>query len=541
MKKVDIASFKYTTPLTVDYLNNKKSLKDFYHGFPDIKSFKNQIQEKKSQFTDDQRNILVKQLNHQYRNIHTTDKVKNNIKLLQDKNTFTVTTGHQLNLFTGPLYFIYKIVSCLDLADQLQEKYPDHQFVPIYWMASEDHDFEEISSVFLDDERIGLKKKAGDAVGRMNLDGFQDAIEELARKLNPSDHSQQLITFLKSNFLESECYAEAFLKLVDHLFQEFGLVILDADNKNLKSSFSDAIKGDLKHQTLEKSVTQSSTALHELGYKTQVNPREINLFYFDKNERKRLIKTKNGFATDDEKTAFSEKEILNQIDKHPERFSPNVLMRPLYQETILPNLAYIGGGAEVAYWLQLKEYFDQEKVVFPIIFIRNGGLIYNEKQAKKATKLCLRMEDLLSNEAAIDKKIVHHFSDININFNTQIKHLKQQFKELYQIANRTDASFNGAVAAQEKKQINGLKHLEKRLLKAEKKKREDFLKRAHQLKKEFYPQGDLQERKLNFLSFYQYSGQAFICQLLEDFDAFDNSFYLIENSKQPVKDSKKNL
>jgi uncharacterized protein YllA (UPF0747 family) len=216
-------------------------------------------------------------------------------------------------------------------------------------------------------------------------------------------------------------------------------------------------------------------------------------------------------------------------------------MRPLYQETILPNLAYIGGGAEVAYWLQLKEYFDQEKVVFPIIFIRNGGLIYNEKQAKKATKLCLRMEDLLSNEAAIDKKIVHHFSDININFNTQVKHLKQQFKELYQIANRTDASFNGAVAAQEKKQINGLKHLEKRLLKAEKKKREDFLKRAHQLKKEFYPQGYLQERKLNFLSFYQYSGQAFICQLLEDFDAFDNSFYLIGNSKQPVKDSKKNL
>ena len=260
MKKVDINSFKYTTQLTVDYLNKKKSLKDFYFNFPDIKSFENQIQAKKSQFTDDQRKILVEHLEHQYRNIHTTDNVKNNIKLLQDNNTFTVTTGHQLNLFTGPLYFIYKIVSCLDLADQLQEKYPDYQFVPVYWMASEDHDFEEISTTFLNQESIGWKKKAGNAVGRMNLDGLQDAIEQLAEKLNPSDYSHQLLNFLQSDFLESENYAEAFLKLVDYLFQEFGLVILDADDEKLKSSFTDAIKNDLKHQTLEKSVTQSSTA-----------------------------------------------------------------------------------------------------------------------------------------------------------------------------------------------------------------------------------------------------------------------------------------
>ena len=168
-------------------------------------------------------------------------------------------------------------------------------------------------------------------------------------------------------------------------------------------------------------------------------------------------------------------------------------------------------------------------------------MMYDEKQAEKASKLCLRMEDLLLNKALIDEKIVHHFSDINIDFDTQIKHLKQQFKELYQLANKTDASFNGAVAAQEKKQINGLQHLEKRLLKAEKRKREDFLERAHRLKKEFYPQGDLQERKLNFMGFYQYFGQAFIRQLIEDFDAFDNSFYLLENNKQPVMELKENI
>jgi len=531
MKKVDIGSFQYTTQLTVDYLNKKKSLKDFYLNFPDIESFENQIQAKKSQFTDDQRRILVEHLDHQYRNIHTTNQVKNNIKSLQDKDTFTVTTGHQLNLFTGPLYFIYKIVSTLDLANQLQEKYPDYHFVPVYWMASEDHDFEEIKSAFLNQKIIGWNQNAGNAVGRMNLNGLQDAIERLAEQLNPSDYAHQILKFLRSDFLESAHYAEAFLKLVDHLFQEFGLVILDADSKKLKSKFTNAIKKDLCEHTLEKTVTQTSIALKKLGYNIQVNPREINLFYFEDKQRKRLIKTENGYITDDKKSFFTEKEILNLVDDHPERFSPNVLMRPLYQETILPNLAYIGGGAEVAYWLQLKGYFDEEQINLPIVFIRNGGMIYNEKQAKKAGKLCLKMEDLLQDKVTIDNQVTACFSDININFDTQIKHLKQQFKDLHQIAHKTDASFYGAVAAQEKKQINGLKHLEKRLLRAEKRKRTDFLKRAHQLQKEFYPDGELQERILNFLAFYQFSGPAFIRRLIHDFNAFDNTFYLIENHK----------
>ena len=540
MKEVDISSFKYTTQLTVDYLNQKKRLDDFYTNFPDIESFKQQIETKQEQFSDHQRKTLTEHLNSQYHDIHTTDKVKANINLLHNNDTFTVTTGHQLNLFTGPLYFIYKIVSCLDLADQLQQKYPDHHFVPVYWMASEDHDFEEIASAFFDQEVIDWKQKAGNAVGRMNIDGLHDAVEKLAEKLNPSDYSHRLVSFLQTDFLKSDNYGEAFLKLVDHLFQDFGLVVLDADSRKLKSTFTDAVKNDLTRQILQKSVDQSSKALTELGYKVQVNPREINLFYFENNERKRLIKTEDGFATDDEKTVFTKEEILALVDKHPERFSPNVLMRPLYQETVLPNLAYIGGGAEVAYWLELKQYFDAEEIVYPIVFLRNGAMIYDEKQAEKATKLCLQMQDLLLNNASIDEKITHHFSDIDINFDTQIKHLKQQFKDLYQLADKTDASFNGAVAAQEQKQINGLKHLEKRLLKAEKKKREDFLHRAHRLKKEFYPQNELQERKLNFLAFYQFSGQAFIRQLKDEFDAFDNTFYLIENTKQPVTETKEN-
>ena len=491
MKKIDPDLFNYTNRLTMDYLDQKTDLKEFYGEFPDMGSFNIQINRKKEQFSHKQRELLVKHLEAQYRDVPTSKKVRKNISLLEQINAFTVTTGHQLNLFTGPLYFIYKIVSCLDLAERLKNEHPDSHFIPVYWMASEDHDFEEIRSAFLNNGKITWQHEEGNAVGRMSLDGLKKSIEELAGILNGSDHAKELLEFLRSDFLNSNDHTQAFLKLVE-----------------------------------------TSKKLAEKGYKVQVNPREINLFYFDKEQRKRLVKKKDGFSTDDGNSHFNKDELYELVEEHPERFSPNVLMRPLYQETILPNLAYIGGGAEVAYWLQLKNYFEKENIPFPIIFLRNGAMVHDSKQSKKTGKLSLRMEDLLLDEASMDEKITRSSSDIKINFEPQKKHLKQQFKDLYHIANKTDASFRGAVAAQERKQIKGLEHLEKRLLKAEKKKREDLLKRAHLLRTEFYPEGKLQERKLNFLEFYQYSGRGFIHQLVDEFNAFDNSFYIIEHNKE---------
>ena len=541
MKKIDPDLFKYTNRLTMDYLDQKTALKEFYGEFPDIGSFKDQINRKKEQYSHEQRELLVKHLEVQYHNVPTSKEVKENISLLKKSNAYTVTTGHQLNLFTGPLYFIYKIVSCLDLAERLKNEHPDSHFIPVYWMASEDHDFEEIRSASLNNGKIVWQHEEGNAVGRMSLDGLKKTIDELAGTLNGSEHTQELLGFLRSEFLNSNDHAQAFLKLVDFLFQEFGLVILDADDKALKSAFKNSIHNELGHQYLEKTVTETSKKLAEKGYKVQVNPREINLFYFDKEQRKRLVKKKNSFSTDDGTIHFTKDELHDHVEEHPERFSPNVLMRPLYQETILPNLAYIGGGAEVAYWLQLKGYFEKEGLPFPIIFLRNGAMVHDSKQSKKAGKLSLRMEDLLLDKASINEKVTRSSSDIKINFEPQKKHLKQQFKDLYQIAEKTDASFRSAVAAQERKQVKGLEHLEKRLLRAEKKKRKDLLKRAHRLKTELYPEGNLQERELNFLEFYQYSGKGFIHQLVDEFNAFDNTFYIIEYNKDLKLNPNKNL
>ncbi len=174
----DCLSYKetnYFTPLIIDYLDQKESLKPFYNRFPTLENFEAQIQEKDQFFTSAKRKVLVEVLKDQYKALQTSEAVLGNIELLSNTKTFTVTTGHQLNLFTGPLYFLYKIVSTINLAKDLQNKYPDFNFVPIYWMATEDHDFEEINYFNLNGKKFkwnSTQKHAGkDAVGNLNTEG----------------------------------------------------------------------------------------------------------------------------------------------------------------------------------------------------------------------------------------------------------------------------------------------------------------------------------------------------------------------------------
>ena len=202
-------------------------------------------------------------------------------------------------------------------------------------------------------------------------------------------------------------------------------------------------------------------------------------------------------------------------------------MRPLFQECILPNLSYTGGGSELSYWLQLKSYFDASKVCFPILMHRNSAVITTTKQIHKLDKLDLSISDLFLSREDLITKITKLKSSQKIDFSSQITHLRKQFNELYDLAKETDASFTGAVAAQEKKQINGLLHLEKRLLKAEKKKYKSSIEQTLILQSLLFPSGNLQERLLNFTAFYAFHGEKFIKKLKSEMNPFQNSFSIV--------------
>lgn len=515
----------YFSSLMNDYLDQNPSLKSLYNKFPNIENFEAQIIEKQSNFNNAHRSALVSVLQKQYATIETSHLTLQNIEALKVNNTFTVTTGHQLNLFTGPLYFLYKIISTINLTKDLKAKYPAYNFVPIYWMATEDHDFEEINHFNFKGKKFRWNKISSGPVGRLSTEGLEEFLGIYAQELGTSTNAVAIQKLFKEAYLKHNNLADATRHLANALFGNYGLVILDADNPELKRNFIPFMKEELLQQTSHKEVSKTIELLKE--YTVQVNPREINLFYIENNLRERIVFENEKYKVNHTKIEFSENEILKLLDSNPEKFSPNVIMRPLYQEVILPNLCYIGGGGEIAYWLELKSFFDAVKITFPMLLVRNSALLTTEKQEKKAAKLGLSWADLFSKQADLVNKKAFDLSEFQIDLSIQKDFLKNQFHYLHSIAKKTDHSFSGAVKAQEAKQIKGLENLEKRLLKAQKRKFSDELERIINLQNELFPNKSLQERHANFSEFYLESGENLIPKLFSRLHALDQSFEII--------------
>lgn len=520
-------SISYFSDIAVDYLSEDEKLRPFYNRFPSLENLKDQLDEKDTSFSEENRKVLVSALKNQYKNVDTSKKTSQNINDLGNEKTFTITTGHQLNLFTGPLYFFYKIISTINLTRELTEKYPDYNFVPIYWMASEDHDFEEINFFNFKEKNIQWKSGQTGAVGGFSTEGLDEVYKLFSKELGTSENAEKLKVLFKKAYCEHDNLTAATRFLANEFFREQGLVILDGNDKSLKRMFSPYVKNELLKQTSFYKVEKTAEKLEENGYKIQVSPREINLFYLTQNSRERIVKEEGQYFIHDTEKHFSEEEILKEWETHPERFSPNVIMRPLFQEVILPNLCYIGGSGELAYWLELKSYFEAEKVVFPSLLLRNSALLISEKQQEKRRKLNISEEDLFLKPSELKTKQTRAISKIDIDFSPQKKHLQKQFEGLYDLAEKTDKSFIGAVAAQEKKQLNGLAHLEKRLMKAQKRKLKDELERSINLQAELFPKGNLQERTANFSEFYETYGENLTSVLFKELKPLDMRFRVV--------------
>ena len=438
-----------------------------------------------------------------------------------------VVTGHQLNLFTGPLYFLYKIISTINLTKTLKDKYCEFDFVPVYWMATEDHDFEEINYFNLFGKKVQWNRKDGGAVGMFDTEGLDKVFDVFSAEIGKGKNAERLQSLFKKAYLENKNLAEATRYIANQLFGEYGLIIIDGNDRELKRLFVPYIEKELTEQVVFAKVLPKAQKLEEAGYKVQVNPREINLFYLEEGLRERIVEKGERYFVNETDINWSKSEILKELLEFPERFSPNVMMRPLYQEVILPNLCYIGGGGELAYWLELKDYFEAVDIPFPILLLRNSVLIQTKKQAKKIEKLKVSNTELFLKQHELINRKVRQVSNINIDFDPQRQYLKEQFETMYKLAEQTDVTFCNAVKAQEIKQLKGLDVLEKRLLKAQKRKLSDHVKRLTTLQNELFPNQSLQERDKNFTEFYLEYGSDLIPMLMTHLDPIKGEFLVL--------------
>jgi bacillithiol biosynthesis cysteine-adding enzyme BshC len=516
----------YFSPLICDYLDEKPELDTFYGRYSNLENLKYQIDVKQASYPPDSRAVLTSVLKEQYSGLTPSGKTAGNIDLLNDPNTFTVTTGHQLNLFTGPLYFLYKIISTINLTEQLKETYGNYNFVPVYWMATEDHDFEEINFFNFKGKKLQWSMESKGAVGDLSTEGLDEVFRIFSSELGKGENANYLRRLFERSYLDHENLADATRFLANELFSDHGLVIIDADESRLKHLFVPYLERELLEKISYNEVMRSNSGLEKL-YSIQVNPREINLFYLKKGLRERIIEKDGNFMVYGSDISWTRNELLDHLKEHPESFSPNVIMRPLYQEVILPNLCYIGGGGELTYWMQLKGLFDAVDVPVPVLLLRNSVLIRTDKQLKKQQKLGLSLGDIFMKQQELINKQIKALSTIEIDFSRQKAHLRSQFKDLYDLAEQTDKSFLGAVAAQERKQVKGLENLEKRLLRAQKRKFREHINRMKDLQNQLFPGQGLQERNLNFSELYLEFGDQLIPHLKDHLEPLKGEFLII--------------
>ncbi len=512
--KLDFRETGLFSKLIVDYVEGNSKLDSFYAHPPTLKGYKKALEAK--DFSTDYRTTLVEVLNEQYANIETPEAVIANIESLSKEKTFTVTTGHQLNIFTGPLFYIYKLVATINLAKKLSETYPDYKFVPVYWMGSEDHDYEEINHLYIDNKKYEWETDQGGATGRFNTDGLDEVLNQLPGRTEVFKQALKKHTNL----------SDVVRDYVNALFGSEGLVCLDADDARFKKEFLYVIKEELFEEISHPLVETQSNALDEAGYKQQLQPRELNLFYLVDGLRARIVKEGDRFSVVDTDLQFSTQEIEALVESNPERFSPNVILRPLYQEVILPNLGYVGGPSELAYWFQLKSVFDHFKLAFPILMPRSFVMYLGQVTCRKIDKLGVAFKNLFLREDLFINAYVKSKSNGQLSLDKAKEAVALLYAGIKEKAVKVDTTLAAMVESEQINSVKSINRVEHKMLKAEKRHRADELRMLHEIYASIYPGGVPHERRENILSV---DDPNFIEQLFAQLNPLDLKYVILKS------------
>lgn len=519
------SSTGYFSTIVLDYIKGQDELKPFYNHPVSVDGIKAAIEARKQFATD--RPLLVNALQEQYKGLALTEKQQAYIQLLNNDNTFTICTAHQPNIFTGHLYFIYKILHTVKLAESLAVQLPENNFVPVYYMGSEDADLEELGHIYQDGVKYEWKTDQQGAVGRMTVDkALLQLIDQLSGQLLVHEFGKEVVELMKRCYQPGVTIEQATFKLVNELFAEYGLLVLLPDSRLLKRAFSDVLARELFEQFSHPAVKQTVTDFPST-YKVQASGRELNLFYLKDNRRERIEKVSNGWSIVNTEQIFSKEEILQELNEFPERFSPNVILRPVFQETILPNIAFIGGGGEIAYWLELKKVFEAVGVPYPVLIVRNSFLLMNEKNDALINKLQLSKEALFQSAFELINMLVKRESSHQLSLENEKRKLSELYSQVQIISGKIDVTLAAHTEALYRKSLQRIEQLEKKMLKAEKQKFEAQERQVYKLKQQLFPNNNLQERVDNFMLYYAKSGKAFIQHIYDNSLSLEQEFVLL--------------
>ncbi len=520
----------------VAYATGDPVLRPFYKYERKHEAFKQIIEDKSREKIP--REILVEVLRKQYADLPKINAVSQNIESLLQSTTFTVVTAHQPCLFLGPMYFMYKALTTINLAGAASGLVRgDYKIVPVFVLGSEDHDLEEMNHASLFGKEVKWQPDQKGAVGSFSTTQMEEVLEQCHKILGDAEHARYIFSRLENAYDGQKNFAEATQILLHDLLGQYGLVVINMNEKPLKKLFSPIIKAELTEQKAFELVNETTQKLNDLGFKTQAAPREINLFYMIPGLRERIVfePVRPGQPGGNEKykvlntdLSFSKTEILEEVDNFPERFSPNVVLRPLFQEMILPNLAYVGGGGELAYWLERKTLFEHFGINFPLLIRRNSVLLIDRENTRKLSRFGISSARIFEDADAIIRFFIEQHAEVEVSLNTEIGDLQKIFDKIALKARTLDPTLENSVRADETRFLQGLEQWESRLMRAEKAKHEVTINQIRSLKNRLFPDGGLQERVENFLPWYLKYGESLFNQLKDKLLPLERGVVVLE-------------
>jgi bacillithiol biosynthesis cysteine-adding enzyme BshC len=465
------------------------------------------------------RKEVVESINNLLRKTKISKEQEINLDLLTSNKTFTVTTGHQLQIFGGPLFFIYKIASAIAYCQKLKKENPDYNFVPLYWMATEDHDFEEISSVNLFGNTFKWELESlGKAVGNLIIDDkLVDITTQIVSKFGNMPYAKDLQNTFSEAYKKGRTLAEATTYWVSDLFGKYGLLVIDANDAILKQTCQPIFQNDI-NGNLYPLIKKQTETLEDLGYKTQIAPRKCNLFYLDVDGSRLRIDTEDwkNFETQNQQYHWNYDELHFEIQNNPEKFSPNVALRPLYEEVLLPNLAYIGGPSELIYWYQLIEEFAHLNIPYPIPTFRDSWLIIGNKTQKNLQQAQVLVEDLLLNEKELIDKF-YLLNDAKPELLLQLQKLNYEFSTYENLVrNYSNKQLASTLVKNLKDIAKEFKNQKKEIESELAKQNETVIEKLKKSRETVFPNQSFQERHDNFIPYFLKTGNEWIQFLIEN-------------------------
>jgi bacillithiol biosynthesis cysteine-adding enzyme BshC len=510
----------------VAYATGAEDLEPFFKYPVTLEAFAEIMKDKAKDQTD--RQLLADELLAQYEGLEQADTARTQVRSLLNGNAWTVITAHQPSLFTGPLYFIYKICSTINLARKLNERYPDQHVVPLFIIGGEDHDFDEINHARIKGKMITWEQEVGGSVARLSTTSLAPALLALKELLGGNFTPFGIYDRLEKAYSGHKTYGEATFHFVHDLFKDTELVISNPSRPAFKAAFRPMMEREIFEQVSQPLIEKAQAALTAAGYSGQAHARDINLFYLSPGRRDRIVFENGHYGALDTTNLWTEAEFHQVLQEHPERFSPNVVMRPLFQELIFPNLAYIGGGGELAYWLERKEQFAAFGLNFPMLIRRNSVVWVDAKSQKQLDTLQLDFRQFFRQEDLIIRDFVARESPNDLSLEAEWEQLNGLFASLAAKAKAIDPTLEKAALAEGTRQTKVVTQFESRLRRTEKQKYQDATDTIRELRAKLFPGNSLQERKDNFLNVYLEAGETMFPALIEALDPLTPGMVVVQ-------------